>query len=1227
MDGSKSNPFFNITLSFWTKPKNQSNEWIGEESRKNEMIHRENRNDENIVTHHHILHHHHHHQNKSKLLSGTNQNIIGPHRWYSSLASPPSSASTTSVSRSSSLSETSDTFASSSGSTLSVSPSSSTVSIPSSVSPSSPSSSSSSSTALKSTTSSVIETSRQHSKQNSIIFLFGRNNRTTENAVTNDADVSNAKTNAKYNVKNFSKINDKHHQQHQISLSDHNYVQHTKHQQRHQQQHRLIDAANRLNDYPMSNKTYTPTNRMTTAPTVPTTTPSSTLESTIGERTNLNNTNHRNVDHKWHHSYLKDDSISLNKMHPLNLKLKSSTKLINENDDDTIDHEKNLDAGISFDGSKRTNGTISTSSTSLFSTPSTLSNDIDRTIFDNQQNKFGRWYWSELNDETSSTSSSFSNDGTATATSTQKTTSFTMYGLQSVHNNHSSTNHHLYHHHHHHLHHHHHRDQDSFEINDDWRNRLSFRANLSDDIWNNRVSMINDCVNDTMTNMIADSSKIDDGCLMKTTTTSTISDATNNYANSINLTLKAVIEQLDSSTTLDEHERVYWALILIILPILALFGNFLVILSVYREKTLQTVTNWFIVSLAFADLFVTVPMLFSTYVMVNIDWELSELICDLYIATDVICSTASIFNLVAISFDRYIAVTHPIFYSKHKNDKRVIVTIILVWMASFGVGLPIMLGANRSPDRIPELCIFYNSNFIIYSSLWSFYVPCLIMVILYYKIFKAIHDRARKKMDYISSNASKNRSTIFSTSKMTATTAIAIGGTGTDSIVNANGQGCDCGNTDSNTAMISVNKQNMRPNKAKNILGISDTIDIDVMQTNSAFNSDKIITSIQSVQQQKISKNNSEQKNLSEDMQRSNRNNFTQNPSKQAKISIISENNLTNEKSSFEHNIDVDGEEEEEDDDDDDDDDDDEEYDDEDEDEKDDARAKSDEEKCKSIKIESLISPLKRSINYSMNQSVSSDDCSKTTINQINYSRSQETFKSNMDDCFNRQKYSQHSFLMRIASPKKFVPESLDRKNQSFENSKSNYSSSKYTNNNNVNKGDFVHNDDRNCDTRKVEFESKRTQRINPNNLISPWKKLSSAKTIVENDRKNRKNFSKNKINNSNQIIGDYDCDDDYDDDDDVANKDSKHPEDINHYHHRNQHNQKSESNRISLFSTTFDSSQMKANHSLMKNVKSNKKSESYNNNNNNIIILIIIAVTKAKRKFSLIKQIEIKLK
>lgn len=66
----------------------------------------------------------------------------------------------------------------------------------------------------------------------------------------------------------------------------------------------------------------------------------------------------------------------------------------------------------------------------------------------------------------------------------------------------------------------------------------------------------------------------------------------------------------------------YWALILILFPILTLFGNILVILSVCRERSLQTVTNYFIVSLAIADLLVAVVVMpFAVYFLVsNVCW-------------------------------------------------------------------------------------------------------------------------------------------------------------------------------------------------------------------------------------------------------------------------------------------------------------------------------------------------------------------------------------------------------------------------------------------------------------------------------------------------------------------------------------------------------------------------------------------------------------------------------
>lgn len=96
------------------------------------------------------------------------------------------------------------------------------------------------------------------------------------------------------------------------------------------------------------------------------------------------------------------------------------------------------------------------------------------------------------------------------------------------------------------------------------------------------------------------------------------------------------------------------------------------------------------------------------------------------------------------SFHRFMAVTRPIKYAKHKSNNRVGWTIAAVWVISVVIGSPIVLGLNTSPQRTPELCIFYNSDFIIYSSLGSFYIPCLLMVFLYYRIFKAIHDRAKK---------------------------------------------------------------------------------------------------------------------------------------------------------------------------------------------------------------------------------------------------------------------------------------------------------------------------------------------------------------------------------------------------------------------------------------------------------------------------------------------------
>ncbi|GAU97330.1 hypothetical protein RvY_08649 [Ramazzottius varieornatus] len=205
---------------------------------------------------------------------------------------------------------------------------------------------------------------------------------------------------------------------------------------------------------------------------------------------------------------------------------------------------------------------------------------------------------------------------------------------------------------------------------------------------------------------------------------------------------------LTGSGDVTDHPENYWALFLLIFPILTIFGNALVILSVSREKSLQTATNYFIVSLASADLFVAAGVMpFAVYIEVNSNyWGLGDRICDTWIASDVIASTCSIFNLTAISIDRFIAVTMPIKYARHKNHRRVVYTICIVWLVSCGIGMPIILGLNvpGNGKRVAHSCQFYNSDFIIYSSLSSFFIPCVLMIVLYYQIFQAIRTRAQK---------------------------------------------------------------------------------------------------------------------------------------------------------------------------------------------------------------------------------------------------------------------------------------------------------------------------------------------------------------------------------------------------------------------------------------------------------------------------------------------------
>ncbi|KAK6174289.1 hypothetical protein SNE40_017598 [Patella caerulea] len=190
----------------------------------------------------------------------------------------------------------------------------------------------------------------------------------------------------------------------------------------------------------------------------------------------------------------------------------------------------------------------------------------------------------------------------------------------------------------------------------------------------------------------------------------------------------------------------------------AVFGNLLVITSVMKFERLRVITNYFIVSLAFADLLVAILVMpFNASNEISDKWVFGRVMCDIFNANDVLFSTASILHLCCISMDRYIAILHPLQYETKMTKTRVAVMLTITWVASILISyIPIQSQLYTTKqnymalERDHNACLFIvNRVYAGVSSCVSFWIPCTIMVFVYAKIYM----EARKQEKFIQSNA------------------------------------------------------------------------------------------------------------------------------------------------------------------------------------------------------------------------------------------------------------------------------------------------------------------------------------------------------------------------------------------------------------------------------------------------------------------------------------------
>ncbi|XP_076021295.1 5-hydroxytryptamine (serotonin) receptor 1A a [Genypterus blacodes] len=193
--------------------------------------------------------------------------------------------------------------------------------------------------------------------------------------------------------------------------------------------------------------------------------------------------------------------------------------------------------------------------------------------------------------------------------------------------------------------------------------------------------------------------------------------------------------------------QIITSLLLAALILCSIFGNACVVAAIALERSLQNVANYLIGSLAVTDLMVSVLVLpmAALYQVLN-KWTLGQEICDLFISLDVLCCTSSILHLCAIALDRYWAITDPIDYVNKRTPRRAALLISVTWLIGFSISIPPMLGWRSAEDRAnPDACIIsQDPGYTIYSTFGAFYIPLILMLVLYGRIFKAARFRIRK---------------------------------------------------------------------------------------------------------------------------------------------------------------------------------------------------------------------------------------------------------------------------------------------------------------------------------------------------------------------------------------------------------------------------------------------------------------------------------------------------
>ena len=135
----------------------------------------------------------------------------------------------------------------------------------------------------------------------------------------------------------------------------------------------------------------------------------------------------------------------------------------------------------------------------------------------------------------------------------------------------------------------------------------------------------------------------------------------------------------------------------------------------------------------------------TDFIVVADELPIPKLLCVTWYALDVLFTSSSIIHLTMISVDRFMSLKYPLRYGHAKKTRHMILKIVVVWVLSFCIAGPLFLLTMFDPQVKVSYkgCGPETTSFVLSATITSFYLPLLIMGIMYILTVKALVDQRK----------------------------------------------------------------------------------------------------------------------------------------------------------------------------------------------------------------------------------------------------------------------------------------------------------------------------------------------------------------------------------------------------------------------------------------------------------------------------------------------------